>query len=63
MKNQAMESNTLRKKQHWDKVYSTKAPDSVGWFQQHADQSLNLINAAAATKSAAIIDIEVAQQN
>ena len=57
MKNQAMENNTLGKKQHWDKVYSTKAPDSVSWFQQHAEQSLNLINAAAATKSAAIIDI------
>jgi hypothetical protein len=30
-------------KEHWDKVYSTKATNAVSWFQEHADLSLRLI--------------------
>lgn len=44
-------------KQHWEQVYTTKASDSVSWFQEHADQSLRLIHNTRLGKDAAIIDV------
>lgn len=42
---------------HWDTVYRTKAPDKVSWFRPHLEISLNLIERAAADRSASIIDV------
>jgi SAM-dependent methyltransferase len=47
----------MDRKQHWEQVYNTKAPDSVSWFQEHADQSLRLIHSTGLAKQAAIIDV------
>jgi SAM-dependent methyltransferase len=47
----------MDKKAHWEKVYGTKAPDSVSWYTPHLETSLNLIHQAARDKTAAIIDI------
>ncbi len=44
-------------KQHWEKVYATKAPEAVSWFAPHLETSLNLIHQATQNKNAAIIDI------
>lgn len=44
-------------KEHWEKVYSTKAADEVSWFQEHAALSLRLIREAGVPKDAAIIDV------
>ncbi|HMF18987.1 MAG TPA: class I SAM-dependent methyltransferase [Gemmataceae bacterium] len=44
-------------KQHWEKVYTTKAPEAVSWYRVHLETSLELIDRAAETRSAAIIDI------
>ncbi len=44
-------------KEHWEKVYGTKAPDAVSWYTPHLETSLNLIHQAANDKSAAIIDV------
>lgn len=44
-------------KEHWEKVYQTKQSDSVGWFQEHATQSLELIRSIGAPPSANIIDV------
>lgn len=44
-------------KEHWEKVYGSKAPDAVSWYAPHLETSLNLIRQAAHDKSAAIIDI------
>lgn len=44
-------------KDHWEKVYTTKAADSVSWFQTHAGQSLELIHGTGLGKDAAIIDV------
>ena len=44
-------------KRHWEQVYTTKASDSVSWFQEHADQSLRLIHNTRLGKDAAIIDV------
>lgn len=33
----------MEPKAHWEKVYNTKAPDSVSWYAPHLETSLNLI--------------------
>ncbi len=47
----------MHNKDHWEKVYATKAPDSVSWFQPHADMSMRLIRAVDLDPDAAIIDV------
>jgi ubiquinone/menaquinone biosynthesis C-methylase UbiE len=47
----------MQSKDHWEKVYTTKATDAVSWFQPHADRSLDLIHSASAGRGAAIIDV------
>lgn len=47
----------MHSKDHWEKVYSTKATDAVSWFQPHADCSVGLIMAAGVGRDAAIIDV------
>jgi len=47
----------MQNKDHWEKVYTTKAPDSVSCFQAHADMSMRLIRASGLGRDAAIIDI------
>ena len=44
-------------KSHWDKVYTSKAPDAVSWYRKHLDKSLGLIERAAGSRSASIIDV------
>jgi SAM-dependent methyltransferase len=41
---------------HWNKVFSTKAPDAVSWYRPHLELSLDLIERRAA-KSGSIIDV------
>jgi ubiquinone/menaquinone biosynthesis C-methylase UbiE len=47
----------MQNKDHWEKVYSTKAPEGVSWFQPHADMSMRLIRASGLGHGAAIIDV------
>ncbi|MDH2916201.1 MAG: class I SAM-dependent methyltransferase [Gallionella sp.] len=47
----------MRSKDHWEKVYTTKPTDSVSWFQEHADLSLDLIRSTGAGRDAGIIDV------
>ena len=47
----------MQSKDHWENVYSTKASDSVSWFQAHADMSMRLIHASGLGRDAAIIDV------
>jgi ubiquinone/menaquinone biosynthesis C-methylase UbiE len=47
----------MNRKQHWEQVYATKASDSVSWFQEHAEQSLQLVHNTGLGKDAAIIDV------
>lgn len=47
----------MQNKDHWEHVYSTKAPDGVSWFQPHADMSMALIHASGLSHGASIIDI------
>lgn len=49
--------NDMHSKQHWENVYATKAANSVGWYQEHAELSLELIKSTGAAKDAGIIDV------
>ena len=44
-------------KSHWEKVYATKAPDAVSWYRAHLETSLALIERAAGSHSASIVDV------
>ena len=42
---------------HWENVYGTKAPDQVSWFRPHLETSLSLIERAAGSRLASVIDV------
>jgi 2-polyprenyl-3-methyl-5-hydroxy-6-metoxy-1,4-benzoquinol methylase len=48
---------SLDPKEHWDKVYTTKASDAVSWYRPHLETSLALVERAAESRAAAIIDV------
>lgn len=43
--------------EHWENVFSSKAPDAMSWYQPHLDVSLDLITRFTSTRSAPIIDV------
>lgn len=47
----------MQSKEHWERIYSTKATDAVSWYQAHADHSLRLIAATGVPHTASIIDV------
>lgn len=47
----------MNRKEHWNQVYQTKAPDDVSWFQTRPAISLNLVEAAGIGKDEGIIDV------
>ena len=47
----------MQSKEHWEKVYTTKVPDNVSWFQPHAETSMRLIHNAGLGHDAVIIDV------
>jgi 2-polyprenyl-3-methyl-5-hydroxy-6-metoxy-1,4-benzoquinol methylase len=42
---------------HWEKIYSTKAPDQVSWYRRHLEKSLALIKRSASDRTASVIDV------
>lgn len=44
-------------KEHWEKVYQTKQPDAVSWFQEHATRSLELIRSVGPSLQANVVDV------
>jgi 2-polyprenyl-3-methyl-5-hydroxy-6-metoxy-1,4-benzoquinol methylase len=42
---------------HWEKIYTTKAPDQVSWYRPHLETSLALILRAVSDRTASIIDV------
>jgi 2-polyprenyl-3-methyl-5-hydroxy-6-metoxy-1,4-benzoquinol methylase len=47
----------MNAKTHWEKVYTTRAPEKVSWYRAHLETSLALIERAVHARSAAIIDV------
>jgi 2-polyprenyl-3-methyl-5-hydroxy-6-metoxy-1,4-benzoquinol methylase len=44
-------------KTHWEKIYKTKEPEAVSWYRAHLETSVALIERAAHSRSASIVDI------
>jgi len=42
---------------HWERVYATRSPDAVSWYQPHATLSLDLIRRIGAGPGTRIIDV------
>lgn len=47
----------MSKKEHWEKVFTTKQENEVSWFQKKPETSIHLIQALKLPKDAKIIDI------
>jgi ubiquinone/menaquinone biosynthesis C-methylase UbiE len=47
----------MKPREHWDRVYQTKAATEVSWYRAHLETSLALIEQAAPDRRAAIIDV------
>lgn len=47
----------MDRQEHWEKVYQTRRPDEVSWFQPHASLSVELILSALPDRSASILDV------
>src|SRR5947209_4144886 len=45
----------MERKSHWEKVYASRAPDAVSWYQSLPRKSLDLIQAAS--KNGSVIDV------
>ena len=45
------------RKAHWDKVYTTRAPDRVGWYKPRLDTSLAWIQSLELDGNSPIIDV------
>ncbi len=48
---------TEERKQHWEKVYQTRSPSEVSWYQTHPESSLKLIEKEFPNKSIPLIDV------
>jgi len=46
-----------QRRSHWQQVWTTRAADSVSWFESRAVQSLELIFSVSESRDAAIIDV------
>lgn len=44
-------------REHWEQIYGTKPTDQVSWYSPHLDTSLDLVERAAPSRQAAIVDI------
>ena len=42
---------------HWGKIYRQKAPNAVSWYRRHLERSVDLIERAAVSRRASIIDV------
>jgi len=47
----------MQSKDHWEQVYSTKATSGVSWFQEHAQQPVQLVRQTGLARNAGIIDV------
>ena len=52
-----MQAMNPEAKEHWERVYQSKAPDAVSWYRAHLERSLALIKSVAPDRSSPIIDV------
>ena len=49
--------SSMRKMEHWERVYTTKKPTEVSWYRPHLELSLRLIRSANQDCGTKIIDV------
>ena len=49
--------NHETRKEHWEKIYTTKTPNEVSWTQENPTTSLDFIHSFNLPRHASIIDI------
>jgi SAM-dependent methyltransferase len=47
----------MERREHWDNVYNTKAPEAVSWYQPHLETSLRLIEGVCPGRQWSVIDV------
>ncbi|HZT22020.1 MAG TPA: class I SAM-dependent methyltransferase [Verrucomicrobiae bacterium] len=47
----------MNRQEHWNRIYQTKDPQDVSWYQRRPDTSLALIKAAGLDRDAGILDV------
>lgn len=47
----------MEAKEHWERVYRSKAPDAVSWYAPHLRESLAYIQATGLGPDAAVVDV------
>lgn len=47
----------MDRQEHWERVYRSRRPDEVSWFQPHATLSVELITSALRDREARILDV------
>lgn len=47
----------MQPKQHWEQVYTAKAPDAVSWYAPHLVESLDYIRRTGLPPTAAVVDV------
>jgi 2-polyprenyl-3-methyl-5-hydroxy-6-metoxy-1,4-benzoquinol methylase len=47
----------MNSRTHWEKIYTTKAPDQVSWYRAHLETSIALIERSVRDRAASIIDV------
>jgi ubiquinone/menaquinone biosynthesis C-methylase UbiE len=52
-----MTGDSMKRKDHWQRVYTERSPFEVSWYRPHLEVSLELIEASGIGKSGRIIDV------
>ncbi len=47
----------MQRKEHWERVYSTKGERDVSWFEALPEISLQMLNAAGVTEETCVLDV------
>jgi hypothetical protein len=47
----------MDRRTHWERIYTTKAPDQVSWYRPHLETSLALITRSAVGPFSSLIDV------
>ena len=47
----------MTSRNHWETIYASKPPESLSWYQAHADDSLRLLQAGGLPLDAEILDV------
>jgi len=47
----------MERREHWENVYNTKAPDAVSWYRPHLETSFGLIERVCPGRKCSVIDV------